>query len=215
MFRSFIRFGFRLLYNEFAWTYDLVSWTVSVGQWRTWQRQALPHIVGDRILEVAHGTGNLQIDLASAGYKPIAFDLSAAMGRIAKRKLAGRRLFPTFVRGRVQGLPFRSDHFTSIISTFPTEFITDPSAVREFYRVLAPAGRIVFVPAATIIPAHILDRFARWLFEVTGQSATPDQTSLDAWTPRLAAAYREAGFQMRVEPVKLPRSVVWVVIAQK
>jgi ubiquinone/menaquinone biosynthesis C-methylase UbiE len=215
MFRSFIRFGFRLLYNEFAWTYDLVSWTVSVGQWRTWQRQALPHIVGDRILEVAHGTGNLQIDLAAAGYKSIAFDLSAAMGRIAKRKLAGHQLFPPFVRGRVQGLPFRSEHFTTIISTFPTEFIADPSAVREFYRVLAPAGRMVFVPAATIIPAHILDRFARWLFEVTGQSATPDQTSLDAWTPRLAAAYREAGFQMRVESVKLPRSVVWVIIAQK
>ncbi len=213
--RSLLNFGFRLLYNEMAWTYDLVSWTVSVGQWRTWQRQALPHLTGHRILEVAHGTGNLQIDLAAAGYQPIAFDLSPYMGRIAQSKLARLNLHPPFVRGRVQALPFASSYFTSIVSTFPTEFIADPPAVREFYRILAEGGRLVFVPAATIIPAHLLDRLAGWLFAVTGQSAAPSLDGLEGWPPRLAQAYRSAGFQIRIEPVKLPRSLVWVVIAQK
>ena len=32
----FVRFGFRLLYNEFAWTYDFVAWVVSFGQWKAW-----------------------------------------------------------------------------------------------------------------------------------------------------------------------------------
>lgn len=215
MFRSFIRFGFRLLYNELAWTYDLVSWTVSVGQWRSWQQQALRHIVGDKVLEIAHGTGNLQIDLAAARYKPVAFDLSPAMSGIAKRKLARRGLHPPFVRGRVQDLPFATGSFTSAVATFPTEFITDPRAVHEFYRILAEGGRMVFVPAATILPAHVLDRLARWLFEVTGQSARPGPTGTDILSERLAKAYGQAGFQVRVEAVTLPRSVVWVVIAQK
>ncbi len=213
MLRWLLRFGFRLLYNEFAFTYDLVSWTVSVGQWREWQRQVIPFVAGERVLEVAHGTGDLQIDLATKGYQPVAFDLSPFMGRIAKRKLARRKLFPSFVRGSVTALPFPSGHFTTIVSTFPSEFIVDPSAVREFRRVLADGGRMVFVPAATIIPGHIADQLARWLFEVTGQSTAP-QLDGDGWPPRLTQAYQAAGFEVRIERVPLPRSLVWVVVAQ-
>jgi ubiquinone/menaquinone biosynthesis C-methylase UbiE len=212
--RWLLGIGFRLLYNELAWTYDLVSFTVSVGQWREWQRQVIPRIVGDRILEVAHGTGNLQIDLAAAGYRPVAFDLSPFMGRIARRKLGRRGLRPPFVRGKVQRLPFVAGHFTTIISTFPTEFIVDPETVREFQRVLAAGGRVVFVPAATILPAHIVDRLARWLFEVTGQSVAP-RADGGGWPPKLIQSYQSAGFAVRVESIALPRSVVWAVIAEK
>jgi ubiquinone/menaquinone biosynthesis C-methylase UbiE len=221
--RALLRFFFRLLYHEFAFTYDLVSWTVSVGQWREWQRQVIPHIVGDKVLEVAHGTGDLQIDLAAAGYRPVAFDLSPFMGRIAQRKLARRKLSPPFVRGAVQALPFVSNHFTTLVSTFPSEFIIDPKAVREFYRILAPDGRMVFIPAATILPGHLADRLARWLFEVTGQSAAPQadgggwppKDTIGGWPPRLLMTYRDAGFQIRIESHSLPRSLVWVVIADK
>jgi ubiquinone/menaquinone biosynthesis C-methylase UbiE len=215
MLRSLLRFGFRLLYNEFAWTYDLVSWTVSIGQWRTWQRQIIPRIAGERVLEIAHGTGNLQIDLATAGYRAIAFDLSPHMGRIARGKLARRGLRPPFVRGRAQALPFQTGHFTTIVSTFPTEFISDPPAVREFGRVLAPEGRMVFIPAATIVPAGLADRLARWLFEVTGQSTAPAVDGVEGWPPRLAQVYGAAGFRIRLETVKLPRSLVWIVVADK
>ena len=212
--RSFLRFIFRLLYHEFAFTYDLISWTVSVGQWREWQRQVMPRIVGDKVLEVAHGTGDLQIDLAAAGYRPVAFDLSPHMSRIAQRKLARRKLSPPFTRGAVQALPFVSNHFTTLVSTFPSEFIVDPKAVREFYRVLAPGGRMVFVPAATIIPGHVADRLARWLFEITGQSAAP-QVDGSGWPPHLLQAYQNVSFQIKIERVPLPRSMVWVVVADK
>ncbi len=213
MLRTLLKFFFRLLYNEFAFTYDLVSWTVSVGQWREWQRQVIPFIVGQTVLEVAHGTGDLQIDLAAQGHKPIAFDLSPFMGRIAKRKLARRNLFPPFVRGSVMALPFPFAHFTTIVSTFPSEFIVDPAVVREFKRVLAGGGRVVFVPAATIIPGHLAGRAAQWLFEVTGQSTAPELDG-GGWPPRLMQAYQAAGFEIRIERIPLPRSLVWVVVAQ-
>ena len=209
-----LQFIFRLLYNQLAFTYDWVSWAVSIGQWREWQRQVIPRIVGWRVLEVAHGTGNLQIDLAAAGYDPVAFDLSPAMRRIAKRKLARRKLFPPFVRGQAQALPFAAGSFTSIVSTFPAEFIADPNTVREFWRVLEDGGRVVFVPAATILPGHLADRLARWLFQITDQSIAPLPDG-SGWPPQLLQTYRTAGFHIVIESAPLPRSLVWIVIADK
>ncbi|MEK7442050.1 MAG: class I SAM-dependent methyltransferase, partial [Chloroflexota bacterium] len=199
--RVLLRIFFRLLYNELAITYDLISWVVSIGQWREWQRQTIPFIIGDQILEVAHGTGNLQIDLISKGYRPTAFDLSAQMGHIASHKLKRHSVTPPFARGMVQHLPFVGAHFTSIVSTFPTEFIIDPNAVKEFNRVLISGGRLIFVPSATIVPKHLLDRFARWLFDVTGQAV--GDTVL--WEKAIRERYESANFEIKIENVSLPR----------
>src|SRR5258708_31450629 len=97
---SLVHFGFRLLYNEMAFTYDSVSWIVSMGEWRSWQRAALKHLnvgPGTRVLELAHGTGNLQIDLHAAGLNPIGLDFSPYMGRIARDKLTRHRVPYTLV----------------------------------------------------------------------------------------------------------------------
>src|SRR5215218_1335745 len=87
-----VRFGFRLLYNECTFLYDRVSAFVSFGAWRAWQRTALlylPSPKAGRVLELAHGTGDMQIDLRDAGYTSIGLDLSPYMGRITQRKLKG------------------------------------------------------------------------------------------------------------------------------
>src|ERR1700687_5659324 len=95
LWRRLVKFGFRLLYHEMAFTYDAVSWIVSMGEWRSWQRAALKHLnvsPGTRVLELAHGTGNLQIDLHAEGLNPIGLDFSASMGRIARDKLTHSRV---------------------------------------------------------------------------------------------------------------------------
>src|SRR5690349_21397341 len=110
-----VRFGFRLLYNEMAFTYDLVSKAVSMGQWRCWQRAAMKYLdpvnpeAYSLILELAHGTGDLQLDLYAAGYKSIGYDLSPYMGRIAQHKLNKYQIDPRLVRGSAQELPFTSE----------------------------------------------------------------------------------------------------------
>lgn len=212
--RRLLKIFFRLLYNEFAFLYDFVSGGVSIGQWRSWQRQVIPFIAGDKVLEIAHGTGDLQIDLGAAGYQAVGLDLSARMGRIARRKLAQRGLAARLARGSVVALPFPAGQFTTIVSTFPTEFIVNPLAVDEFWRVLGGGGRLVFIPSATILPAHWADRLARWLFEITGQSSTPPPFG-SGWPPRIHSIYGCAGFEIAVERVPLLRSVVWVIVATK
>jgi ubiquinone/menaquinone biosynthesis C-methylase UbiE len=210
--RRLLTVFFSLLYNQMAWTYDLVSWTVSVGQWRSWQRASLPYLRGRRILEVAHGTGNLLLDLVSLGFQPVGLDLSPAMGRIARRKLkrslASDDLPLPLVRGRVQELPFADNAFTTLVSTFPTEFFVQPAAIAEFYRVLEPAGVFVCVPGAQITSLGLADRWAAWLFRVTGQSAT-------AWFDPVLERFTNAGFQARLEQVRQPRGVVILVVAHK
>ena len=211
--RRVMRWALGLLYHQLAWTYDWVSWLVSMGQWRSWQRAALPHLRGQRVLEVAHGTGNLLLDLVSLGFQPVGLDASPAMSRLAGRKLrralgGGRALPAPLLRARVEALPFATGSFQSLVSTFPTDYVADPAAIAEFYRVLAPGGAFVCVPAAQITGGSLGDRWAAWLFRVTGQSAS------DWYTP-LVSRYTAAGFQARAEQVRQPRSTVTLIIAEK
>ena len=203
-----LRLFFALLYNPLAWTYDFVSWAVSAGQWRRWQRAALAYVRPGPVLEIAHGTGNLLLDLHLAGHAPMGLDLSATMGKIARKKLRAQALALPLICGRVQALPLASGAFASLVSTFPTEFIVDPRAVAEFHRVLAPGGVLVIVPAAIITGPALPDRMARWLFQVTEQAS-------EAWFSPLDHLYRSAGFSVRVERVRQPRSVVTVIVAEK
>ena len=217
MLRKLVLLAFRLLYHELAWTYDLVAATVSMGQWRSWQRAALPFLRGRQVLEVGHGTGNLLLDLCQGGFEPVGVDLSPRMGGIAQRKLRRgqdeRARTVPLVRASVVALPFAAGSFPSLLSTFPTEYIGRPAAIAEFYRVLAPGGVLVSVPAAQITGLSPSDRFADWLFRVTGQAANAPATA-DPWSP-LLHRYAAAGFAARIEHVRLARSVVTVVVAEK
>ena len=207
-----LRLAYGLLYNQLAWSYDWVSWVVSAGQWRSWQRAVLPYLRGRRVLEIAHGTGNLLLDLVSLGFEPVGLDLSPAMGRLASRKLRRRlsalRLPVPLLRARVEALPFAGETFPSLLSTFPADFFIQPQVIAEYFRVLQAGGVLVCVPAAQITSLAPFDRWATWLFRVTGQGA-------GAWFAPVVERYAAAGFQARQEQVRLPRSLVTVIVAEK
>lgn len=205
-----VRFGFRLLYNEMAFTYDLVSSIVSLGAWRCWQRTALKHLdvpVGAEVLELAHGTGNLQLDLHTAGHTTFGCDLSPHMGQIAHRKLHRDHLPSRLVRARAQQLPFPSGHFAAVVSTFPTDFIVAPETLEEVHRVLLPDGLFLIVPNGILTGGEIISRGIEWLYRITGQR---EGTAINVeW---LLAPY---GFQAQVVEEQCPRSLAQVIIARK
>jgi ubiquinone/menaquinone biosynthesis C-methylase UbiE len=201
-----VDFGFRLLYHEMAFTYDAVSWTVSLGQWRCWQRSIfnyLPKAKAGLILEIAHGTGNLQLDLQAAQYHTVAYDFSAQMGQIAKSKVPDGQ----FIRGMAQKLPFRDESFAAIVCTFPSSFIVDANTLREAYRVLHPDGLMIVVLNGLLIDSGVVTKFLEWLYAITGQREGQDYSVEKAF----------AGYGFRLEGVDVPckNSVAQLVILRK
>ena len=104
-----VRLGFRLLYYEMAWTYDLVSWLVSLGEWRRWQQAALPFVQGPTVLEIGHGPGHMLAALNNAQFEVFGVDLSPQMGRQARQRLRQNGQPVNLARAKVQELPFETD----------------------------------------------------------------------------------------------------------
>lgn len=204
---TLLRHFFRLLYHQCAWTYDLVAWAVSLGQWRAWGRTALRHLQGTRVLELAHGPGHLLAAMAQQGWVPVGLDLSPYMGRLARRRLQRTRLAVPLVRARAQALPFCDGCFDSAVATFPTEFIVDLATLRETARVLQPGGRLVVVAWARLSERDPLSRFVGWLYQVTGQGAPLPRGS--------EAAAVEAGFTPHAAWEQVGRSQVMLVVADR
>ena len=84
--RWLIKLGFHLLYYQLAWTYELVAWLVSFGQWSTWRRLALLFMQPGPTLELAFGTGVFFIDMLEAGAERIG--TSSGIQIIEQLKLA-------------------------------------------------------------------------------------------------------------------------------
>ncbi|HSJ55784.1 MAG TPA: methyltransferase domain-containing protein [Anaerolineae bacterium] len=207
LWRRLIGLGFRLLYNELAWLYDLVAWVTSLGLWRRWARTAagfLPE--GGRVLEVAFGPGHLLAYLAGAGYQVAGLDLSRNMVRLAMRRLRKRRLAAALVRGRAEELPFAPAAFDAIVLTFPTPFVYDPKWLAQARRVLRPGGRFVVVEVATFERAGAAGRVLEWAYAVTGQRGGSPSP--------LAARLEEAGFRAWRERVEVERTTVELVVAE-
>lgn len=205
-----VTFGFHLLYNEMAWTYDFVAWSVSLGQWRNWQRAALSYLniqAGERVLELAHGTGNLQLDLYAAGYQRVGLDLSPAMGRIAQRKLRRHHLEAPLVRGQAQHLPFANHTFDAIVSTFPTPFIIEPATLRETCRVLKPHKRLVIVPMGVLTGGGVMKNALETAYQITGQRGP--------WPADIAQRFSDAGFNVEVLTHPCPYSIATVLVATR
>jgi ubiquinone/menaquinone biosynthesis C-methylase UbiE len=202
----FVRFAFFHFYNEFAWTYDLVSWVVSRGKWHEWQRAALPEVRGDRVLEVAFGTGNLLWDMTAQGLPCVGVDLSPHMVRITARKFRRRKREAPACRARVQELPFPDETFGSLVSTFPDYFILDRVAQEEMARVLVPGGRLVIVEGGRLLKEDLWSRFLNWAFRITVSPRTWEEVQ------RL---FTNALFSIERREVLDEWSAVGVVVATK
>jgi ubiquinone/menaquinone biosynthesis C-methylase UbiE len=202
-----LRTAFWLLYNPLAWTYDWVSRAVSLGQWRVWQRTALAEVRGERVLELAFGTGDLLLDLHAMGtVQPVGLDLSPYMARIAQRKLQRQGICLPLVRGRAEQLPFADASIDTVLSTFPAPFVLARQTLKEVARVLKPDGRAVIVAMATLSSESLWSRTLEWLYEITGQRGP---------LPDLSAQLEAARLNSRSEWRSVDGTSVLLIVLEK
>jgi demethylmenaquinone methyltransferase/2-methoxy-6-polyprenyl-1,4-benzoquinol methylase len=134
------------MFDAVARRYDLTNTVLSFAQDRRWRRrtrQCLQLQPGDRVLDLAAGTGVSTVELARGGARPIACDFSIGMLR-AGRAIAKRRRAVPFVAGDAVALPFRDGCFDAAVISFGLRNVADvPAALRELLRVVRPGGRLV------------------------------------------------------------------------
>ncbi len=206
-FRNLLRFFFQHFYTTLAWSYDLVAKIASVGQWNDWVRSILDPYPVDPILEIAHGPGHLLLELSQGPGATFGVDASRQMCRMASRRLKRNSHESTVVQALAQALPFPKETFSTLLSTFPTEFILDPATLMQAHRILRPEGQYRILPMAEIRGPGLLDRMAGWLFRVTWQYVDLPTS----WSQPIS----DAGFHVRRDDVSLSRSKVIRLVATR
>ncbi|HEX6577135.1 MAG TPA: demethylmenaquinone methyltransferase [Jiangellaceae bacterium] len=131
------------MFDHVASRYDLTNDVLSLGQDRRWRNavaRALSPAAGERVLDLAAGTGTSSEPLAVAGAFVVACDFSTGMLREGKRQ----RPWLPYVAGDGLRLPFADGSFDAVTISFGLRNLQDPHAgLRELLRVTRPGGRLV------------------------------------------------------------------------
>jgi ubiquinone/menaquinone biosynthesis C-methylase UbiE len=98
---------------------------------------------GQRVLDVAAGTGNVAIRAAEAGADVVASDLTPENFASGRREARARGVDLEWVEADAEALPFADDEFDVVTSSFGAMFAPDHQAVAdELLRVCRPGGTI-------------------------------------------------------------------------
>jgi SAM-dependent methyltransferase len=109
---------------------------------------------GDRVLDVATGTGNGALAAAERGAETSGLDLTPKLLGIAAERAAAAGFEIDLVEGDAEALPYGEDSFDAVISMYGVIFAPDQQrAADELVRVCRPGGRIgitAWTPEGTI-----------------------------------------------------------------
>jgi demethylmenaquinone methyltransferase/2-methoxy-6-polyprenyl-1,4-benzoquinol methylase len=131
------------MFDDVAERYDVTNDVLSLGRTRAWRRAVVRAIApqpGERVLDLAAGTGTSSEPFRAAGADVVPCDFSLGMLRVGKRREPGL----AFVAGDALRLPFADDSFDAVTISFGLRNLVDPAAgLAEMARVTRPGGRLV------------------------------------------------------------------------
>jgi demethylmenaquinone methyltransferase/2-methoxy-6-polyprenyl-1,4-benzoquinol methylase len=204
------------LFAPLATTYDRYASLLSFGQDPRWRRYLVSRLdarPGERVLDVACGTGAVSVEIARRyGCTVVAADQSPEMlaeGRVRiERAGLGDRI--ELVEARAEALPFPDGDFDHLTFTYLLRYVDDPAAtLHELARAVRPGGRIAMLeflvpprePWHALWEAYVrvglplLGRAAGTGWHEVGSFLGPSiRTFYDRWPPeRLLGLWREAG----------------------
>jgi demethylmenaquinone methyltransferase/2-methoxy-6-polyprenyl-1,4-benzoquinol methylase len=137
------------MFDQVAERYDVLNLLTTLGAERVWRRyvvEAIEPRLGERVLDLAAGTGASSVPLADSGAYTVPADLSLGMLRVGKQ----RHPDLPFVQGDALALPFPDAAFDAVTMSFGLRNVEDTeAALRELRRVTRPGGRIVICEFST------------------------------------------------------------------
>jgi len=118
-----------------------------VPAWKRWLKAVIPHIQGEKILEVSFGNGYLMKQYGSKGsYDITGLDYNQNMVDVTRKRLDSCGIRAELMRGNVEHLPFDDDRFDTVINTMALSGYPDgDKAISEMMRVLVPGGVLLLV----------------------------------------------------------------------
>ncbi len=195
------------MFDGVARRYDLTNDVLSLGldrRWRTAVVRAVGPRPGERVLDLAAGTGTSSQPFADAGAVVVPCDFSQGMlavGRTARPHLP-------FTAGDATRLPFADACFDAVTISFGLRNVVDPdAALREMLRVTRPGGRLVVCEFSSPTWRPFRTLYTNYLVRAIpplARSASPNPDayvylaeSIRAWPdqPALAARVAAAGWR--------------------
>jgi demethylmenaquinone methyltransferase/2-methoxy-6-polyprenyl-1,4-benzoquinol methylase len=159
----------RAMFDRIARVYDLMNSVMTAGLHHQWRRRAADLAAvapGDRVLDVATGTGDLAIELASRVAPDgavVGSDFSEEMLVHARRKAPGI----AFEWGNALDLPYPDDGFDAATVGFGARNFSDlEQGLREMTRVVRPGGRVVILEITTPQKPPLSTFFSLWFDRV-------------------------------------------------
>lgn len=195
------------MFDGVATRYDLTNDVLSLGQDRRWRKlvtRAVDARPGDRVLDLAAGTGTSTLPFAAAGALAVPCDFSLGMLRVGKKRLPQL----SFTAGDAMRLPFADGVFDAVTISFGLRNVAEPAtALAEMLRVTRPGGRLVicefshptWAPFRTVYTEYLMRALPAIARRV---AANPDAyvylaESIRAWPDQreLAAVIGRAGWE--------------------
>ncbi len=154
------------MFDRIAGVYDAMNGVMTAGLHHRWRARAadLARVgPGDRVLDVATGTGDLAVELRGRGADVVGLDFSAGMLERARHKDPAI----TWQEGDAQALPYADGEFAAATVGFGARNFGDlERGLAEMVRVVRPGGRVVVLEITTPTRPPLSTFFALWFDRV-------------------------------------------------
>ena len=147
------------MFDAIAPKYDRLNRIISLRLDVRWRRRAVRDLAlpgGSVVLDLASGTGDLCIDLARTGIKPVSIDLSFGM-------LSADQSGAPRVQADILRLPLPDHSVDGVTCGFALRNLVDlPSFFEELGRVVRPGGRIALLDVS--VPSNAVVRWGNNIY---------------------------------------------------
>ena len=179
----------REVFDSVSNKYDVMNDLMSMGVHRLWKRFAIEIVgarPGQKVLDLASGTGDLAAKLSKAvGSKGevISSDINASMLGEGRERLTDAGIVGNvnYVLASAEVLPFESNRFDAVTISFGLRNVTHKdNALAEMYRVLKPGGRLVVLEfSKPVVPGlgPVYDTYSFKLLPLMGKLVANDAES--------------------------------------